>query len=141
MNKNFITDKLEDLNLVSKYLAELSKTYNHFCFYGEMGAGKTTLINLICKNLGVTEHTSSPTYSIINEYIAESDLKINHFDLFRIKDEFELLDIGIEEILDSAIICFIEWPEKVLRFLSNEYVEINIETKNEKREINISIIS
>ena len=138
MEKQFIIKQEKQLQEVATYLAELCKIQKHFCFSGEMGAGKTTLISLTCKKLGVEEHTSSPTYSIVNEYVTKDELSINHFDLFRIKDEFELLDIGIEEILDSPTICFIEWPEKVMQFFPEEIVTIDFEKKAETRIINIS---
>jgi len=103
-----------------------------------MGAGKTTLINLICKKMGVKEHTSSPTYSIVNEYLDADNNSIFHFDLYRINDEAELLDIGIIEILDSNSVCFIEWPDKTLNFIPGTYVEVNIEQKNKIRTIKIT---
>jgi tRNA threonylcarbamoyladenosine biosynthesis protein TsaE len=139
MRKLFKIKEEKELKEVADYLAELSKSQKHFCFTGEMGAGKTTLISLICKKLGVNEHTSSPTYSIVNEYVGSDNKQINHFDLFRITDEFELLDIGIEEILDSPIICFIEWPEKVIRFLPEQFVSVEISVIENVRVIEILV--
>ena len=139
MRKLFKIKEEKELKEVANYLAELSKSQKHFCFTGEMGAGKTTLISLVCKKLGVSEHTSSPTYSIVNEYIGDENKQINHFDLFRITDEFELLDIGIEEILDSSTLCFIEWPEKVMRFLPGQFVSVKISIIENVRVIEIFI--
>mgnify|MGYP000501226252 FL=1 len=103
-----------------------------------MGAGKTTLINEVCKQLGIEEHTSSPTYSIVNEYEGGNNEKIYHFDLYRIKGEMELLDIGIIEILESESICFFEWPEKVMSYLSEKFVNLSIEVSGKSRIITIT---
>ena len=138
MERTFKIESLEELNGVADYLCELAKTNSHFCFDAQMGAGKTTLINLVCKKLGVKEHTSSPTYSIINEYLDENKNSIFHFDLYRINDELELLDIGIVEILDSNEVCFIEWPEKTKNFLPGKYVQIDIQVNDTVRTIKIN---
>ena len=83
-----------------------------FLFYGEMGAGKTTLIKSLCESLGVTEPVTSPTFSIVNEYIGASQ-KVYHFDFYRLKNQTEALDMGYEEYFYSDAWCFIEWPEKI----------------------------
>ena len=85
-----------------------------FIFIGDMGVGKTTLIKELSLQLGVNDTITSPTFSIINEYNSLKDLKVYHFDLYRIKDENEALDFGIEEYLYSDDYCFIEWPERIL---------------------------
>jgi tRNA threonylcarbamoyladenosine biosynthesis protein TsaE len=82
-------------------------------FNGEMGAGKTTLIKEICHALGVHNATSSPTFSLVNEYVSDSGENVYHFDMYRIKKETEALDMGIEEYLYSGSWCFIEWSEKI----------------------------
>ena len=105
---------------------------------GTMGAGKTTLINETCKQLGVKEPTSSPTYSIVNEYIGKENRSIFHFDLYRLKSEHELLDIGMLEILDSRNLCFIEWPEKTMNYLPGKHVEVKIEVTPTHRVIKIT---
>ena len=138
MEKQFIIEEEKELQEAAIYLAKLCAVQKHFCFNAEMGAGKTTLINLICKKMGVKEHTSSPTYSIVNEYLDADNNSIFHFDLYRINDEAELLDIGIIEILDSNSVCFIEWPEKTLNFIPETYVEVNIEQKDKIRTIKIT---
>ena len=136
--QSFEIKKLKELIKPAKFIAELAKRNQHFCLEAPMGAGKTTLINEVCKIMGVKEHTSSPTYSIVNEYITEEKNSIFHFDLYRINDETELFDIGMIEILDSKSVCFIEWPEKCLSFLPGNYVKIEIEVKNENRLIKIT---
>jgi len=106
-------------------------------FYGDMGVGKTTLIKEIAKLLGVNDNISSPTYSIVNEYEIDND-KVYHFDFYRIKNEEEALDIGIEEYLYSGHWVLIEWPENIKNLLPLENTKINlIKNKNESRTINI----
>ena len=138
MEKQFEIGSLEELDGVANYICELAKTNAHFCFNAQMGAGKTTLINLVCKKMGVKEHTSSPTYSIVNEYLDRDNKSVFHFDLYRIEDEAELLDIGMIEILDSNSVCFIEWPEKTLNFIPGTYVEVSIVQTGELRTFKIT---
>jgi tRNA threonylcarbamoyladenosine biosynthesis protein TsaE len=116
---------LNDLSVVATEICSYFATQKIVCFVGEMGVGKTTLIKQICKSLGVNENSSSPTYSIVNEYLDASGNLIYHFDLFRIKNERELFDIGFEEYLYSGNICLIEWPQIAL-FQIEEYLEVAI---------------
>ena len=102
-----------------------------------MGTGKTTLIAEICKLLNV-DNTSSPTYSIVNTYFSPEKGEFYHLDLYRLKDEIEALDSGLEEILDSEKLCFIEWPEKIHNLLPNKFVEVGIKVKNNLRKITVS---
>jgi tRNA threonylcarbamoyladenosine biosynthesis protein TsaE len=95
-------------------------------FKGSMGVGKTTLIKALSKQLGVNTPTSSPTFSLVNEYKTESGALIYHFDLYRLKNETEAVDIGIEEYLYSGNWCFIEWAEKITELLPEKYSQINI---------------
>lgn len=105
-------------------------------FYGAMGAGKTTLIKAIAKNLGVDDVTSSPTFSLINEYITKTGELIYHFDFYRIESEEEAYGFGAEEYLDSGNWCFIEWPEKVENLLPLDACIIRLDVKsNNKRTI------
>jgi tRNA threonylcarbamoyladenosine biosynthesis protein TsaE len=82
-----------------------------FALHGDLGAGKTTLIKALCEALGVADATSSPSFAIVNEYRMADQRPVYHFDLYRLRDARELLDIGFEEYLDSGAYCFIEWPE------------------------------
>lgn len=91
-----------------------------------MGAGKTTLIKEICKQLGVEDNISSPTFSLVNEYETKNGELAYHFDFYRITDEEEALDIGIEDYFYSGNWCFIEWPENVENLLPLDAVEIHI---------------
>lgn len=105
-----------------------------FLFEGEMGAGKTTFIKAICRELGVLDTASSPTYSIVNEY-EYSGGKVFHFDFFRIKNENEAFDIGFEEYLDSGEYCFIEWPEMINSLWPQHYIRIRINQDEDGRRI------
>ena len=107
--------KLEELTEIAKVILKnmQSKT---LLFYGEMGSGKTTLISAIVKEMGGVDATSSPTFSIVNEYEVKDDI-VNHFDLYRLKNEYEALDMGIEDYFYSGSWNFIEWPEKIKNLL------------------------
>tara|TARA_R110002050_G_scaffold16019_2_gene49085 strand:- start:183011 stop:183424 length:414 start_codon:yes stop_codon:yes gene_type:complete len=98
------------------------------CFYGEMGAGKTTLIKALVKELGCNEEPSSPTFGIVNEYHkANGDLLGYHFDFYRLNNETEALDFGIEDYLYLDEWLFMEWPEKISSLLPNDTVAIFLE--------------
>ncbi|WP_158825798.1 tRNA (adenosine(37)-N6)-threonylcarbamoyltransferase complex ATPase subunit type 1 TsaE [Mucilaginibacter lacusdianchii] len=100
-----------------------------FLFYGDMGAGKTTFIKALCERLGITDDVTSPTFSIVNEYIGTS-AKIYHFDFYRLKNQNEALDMGYEEYFYSDAYCFIEWPEKIPDLLPEHYTKISIQVLN-----------
>lgn len=95
-------------------------------FNGEMGAGKTTLIKTLCKTLGVHEATSSPTFSLVNEYETDDNQLVYHFDVYRLKSQTEALDMGIDEYLYSGNWCFIEWAEKIPDLLPENHSIITI---------------
>ena len=95
-------------------------------FYGEMGVGKTTLIKEICKQLGVLDNISSPTFSLVNEYQTKNNESIFHFDFYRIEEEEEALDMGIDDYFYNNNWCLIEWPENVENLLPLEAVEIHL---------------
>ncbi|MDC8004034.1 tRNA (adenosine(37)-N6)-threonylcarbamoyltransferase complex ATPase subunit type 1 TsaE [Aureisphaera galaxeae] len=106
-------------------------------FYGEMGVGKTTLIKELAKKLGVQDTISSPTFSIVNEYLLEAD-KLYHFDFYRLEAEEEALDIGIEDYFDSGHWNFVEWPEKIASLLPDGSTTIELtKNKNGSRTVNI----
>jgi tRNA threonylcarbamoyladenosine biosynthesis protein TsaE len=112
-----------------------------FLFYGDMGAGKTRLIKALCATLGSTDVVSSPTFSIVNEYIGASD-KIYHFDFYRLKNQAEALDLGYEEYFYSGAYCFIEWPEKIPDLLPAHYVRVDVKVLNDgSRQIMIEKIN
>jgi len=96
-----------------------------FLFYGDMGAGKTTLIKSLCSQLGSDDNVTSPTFAIVNEYTGPNT--IYHFDFYRLKNQAEAMDIGFEEYLYSGNYCFIEWPEKIPDLLPLHYVTVSIQ--------------
>jgi tRNA threonylcarbamoyladenosine biosynthesis protein TsaE len=110
---------------IASEIISFAKNTRIFLFYGDMGAGKTTLIKALCESLGTTEPVTSPTFSIVNEYIGTKN-RIYHFDFYRLKNQTEALDMGYEEYFYSDAYCFIEWPEKIPDLLPANYVSINI---------------
>lgn len=96
-------------------------------FHGEMGAGKTTFIKHLCKALGVTEATSSPTFSLVNEYQTIDNQIVYHFDFYRLKQETEALDMGADDYFYSGNWCFIEWAEQIPNLIPDEHSLITIQ--------------
>jgi len=127
MNVRF---NLTELSQVSEVLLKNSKT-SVIRIDGKMGAGKTTLISCICKQLGVKESVSSPTFSLVNSYQGNGDL-IYHFDFYRLEHPDEALDFGIEEYLDSGQLCLMEWAEKIVPHLPKNYDHYVLEVIDEK---------
>ena len=108
-------------------------------FHGEMGVGKTTLIKQLCKTLGVTEATSSPTFSLVNEYETITNQIVYHFDFYRLKNEMEALDMGADDYFYSGNWCFIEWAEKIPNLIPEEHAIITIElVDNGKRHLTLT---
>ncbi|UQD56953.1 tRNA (adenosine(37)-N6)-threonylcarbamoyltransferase complex ATPase subunit type 1 TsaE [Flavobacterium sp. K5-23] len=95
-------------------------------FHGEMGAGKTTFIKQLAKTLGVTEATSSPTFSLVNEYQTTENQTVYHFDFYRLKNEIEAMDMGVDDYLYSGNWCFIEWAEQIPSLIPDEHSVITI---------------
>ena len=137
MTTQWEASDLSQLKDIAKAIITTISPIKKIAFYGEMGAGKTTLIKEICLFLGVKENTSSPTFAIVNEYNGRE--KIYHFDLYRIKNIEELLGIGIEEYLDSNNYMFVEWPELLEPLMDQElWTSVRIETDpNQKRIITL----
>ncbi|MCL7762739.1 tRNA (adenosine(37)-N6)-threonylcarbamoyltransferase complex ATPase subunit type 1 TsaE [Polaribacter sp. Z014] len=127
MNKNY---SLENLSEVA---AELIASVENktLLFYGQMGVGKTTLIKEICKQLDVLDSISSPTFSLVNEYHTSKNEKVFHFDFYRIEDEEEALDMGIEEYFDNNDWCLVEWPENIENLLPLDAVQIHLSILND----------
>ena len=134
MNKNYA---LTDLNAIAKELIESSQSKT-LLFYGEMGAGKTTLIKELCKELGTDDITSSPTFSLVNEYHTHSGEIVYHFDFYRIEKEEEAYDIGIEDYFYADAWCLIEWPENIQNLLPLNSTEVHLTViDNEQRNIQL----
>jgi len=113
---------LDDLAYAAKEFIDAVGHRKVFAFKADMGAGKTTFISAVLKAMGIDEVDGSPTYSLVNVYDSKMFGRIYHFDLYRIEDETEALDIGIEEMLYSDAICFIEWPEKIESLLPDNVI-------------------
>lgn len=126
----YIVKKEEALTEIARVLINDAGMRKKWMFIGDLGSGKTTLIKYLCRELGVQELVTSPTFSLVNEYPAK-DKMVYHLDLYRIKNVEEAIDIGIEEYLDSDCYCFIEWPEKIESLWPSDAVEINIQILND----------
>ena len=136
MIKNY---SLQQLPEIAKEVLQFSK-HKVVLFYGEMGVGKTTLIKEIVKQLGVLDTVSSPTFSLVNEYHSQKGDKVYHFDFYRIDNEEEAMDMGIEEYFYSNNWCLVEWPNKVENLLPLESVIITI-TINSSQQRTIELIN
>ena len=127
---------LNEIKEAAKTFLDTIKSYKVIAFHGGMGAGKTTFIGELCKQLKVAEYVSSPTFSIINEYRGENENLVYHFDFYRIEEMEELLGIGITEYLYSGAYCFIEWPGIGETILPEETLHVVIsETDDGRRKI------
>ncbi|MDW8295462.1 MAG: tRNA (adenosine(37)-N6)-threonylcarbamoyltransferase complex ATPase subunit type 1 TsaE [Raineya sp.] len=117
---------IAELAQIAEKIVEIGKNINFWILEGSMGAGKTTLIKAICKQLGVREEVQSPTFSLVNEYKAR-DKKIYHFDFYRIRSEQEVFDIGYEEYFyDTNALCLVEWASQIPNLLPEHYLMIKI---------------
>ena len=138
--ETFSIDNQSELSKVAKAISKLCAGNQVFIVDGEMGAGKTTLIGEICQVLNVADAVASPTYGIVNTYFSEQYGEINHFDFYRIKNEEEAMDSGLDEQLHSGNICFIEWANKIPKLLPNNCVRVSIEIfDTNSRKITITI--
>lgn len=130
---------LDDLQIVADQLIPHLLTHRTATLVGDLGAGKTTLVNVICERLGVSELVSSPTFSIVNEYQAK-DVEIIHMDLYRIERTEELYDMGFEEYLDRNAVVFIEWPDIAGSLIPSSAIGIHIELyDNSSRRVKLNI--
>ncbi|MDP4285043.1 MAG: tRNA (adenosine(37)-N6)-threonylcarbamoyltransferase complex ATPase subunit type 1 TsaE [Bacteroidota bacterium] len=118
---------LNEIESTAKKFLHICRDFKVFAFSGDLGAGKTTFINALCKEMGVTETVTSPTYSIIQEYINQANRIIYHMDLYRIKNEEEAMEAGIEDCIYSHEICMVEWPEKAPSIFPPETVYVTLE--------------
>jgi tRNA threonylcarbamoyladenosine biosynthesis protein TsaE len=136
---------LKDLDAFAKKFWESVGDAKVFAFHGEMGAGKTTIINALCHYKGVEDVTGSPTFSIINEYSFERNGKQNkiyHIDLYRLKDEEEIVQAGVEDCIYSAAFCLVEWPEKAPWLFEENAVHVFVRMLSPtQREVRIELPS
>ena len=133
MQYEFDIQSVDELGEVAEQIVELCKSNRLFVVDGEMGAGKTTLIAEVCKRLEIEDEPSSPTYSIVNTYYSPTHGKINHFDFYRLQDETEAMESGLDELLYSDAINFLEWSEKIANLLPQNYVRVTIKTAGDNR--------
>lgn len=128
---------IDEIDLAAKEFIASMGEHTIFAMYGKMGAGKTTFIKAICKELGVTDVITSPTFAIVNEYRSTTSGElIYHFDFYRIKKLEEVYDMGYEDYFYSGALCFIEWPELVEDLLPEDAVRVDItETADGKRTV------
>jgi len=131
MKITFISNTPEDLPAVAKKILAAMPEERVFAFYGEMGAGKTTLIKAFCKVLGSEDVVSSPTFALVNEYEDKNGDSLYHFDFYRIKNLEEVFDMGFEEYVYNGNYCFLEWPERIAELLPESYVYVSIEVNEE----------
>lgn len=130
---------LDQLNHVAQNIIKYSslKTY---LFFGEMGVGKTTLIKALVRQLGSNDRVSSPTYSLVNEYLA-GNKPIYHFDFYRINSIEEVYDMGFEDYLDQDAHIIIEWPELIEDLWPEKFVKLNLRlVDNDKRQIEMRTV-
>ncbi len=139
MSFTLISENLQQIPNIAKEILEYSSPHKKFVLYADMGVGKTTLIKELSLQLGVTDVVSSPTFSIVNEYISLSNGKIYHFDFYRLENETEAFDIGYEEYFFGDHYCFIEWPEKISNLIEDDMVTIKMRLDGQKRVIDIII--
>jgi tRNA threonylcarbamoyladenosine biosynthesis protein TsaE len=116
----------EELVDAAKVLLDKYPSHRLFAFYGEMGAGKTTFIKSICKELNVVDNVTSPTFAIINVYQTQTNDEIYHFDFYRIKSLEEVFDIGYEDYFFSDHYCLLEWPEMIKKLLPEDTISVEI---------------
>jgi tRNA threonylcarbamoyladenosine biosynthesis protein TsaE len=131
-----ITYRLSEIDAVSQQIME-QLTHDCVLIEAPMGAGKTTLIKSLCKNLGVVDEVSSPTFSLVNEYKTATG-EVLHFDLYRIEQAVELHEIGMEDYLDRKALKFIEWPEMAMPLIEeHHFITIKI-IDEDQREVSFA---
>jgi len=131
-------DTIEEMRLMAVDIVSHYPEYSIVLLKGDLGAGKTTLAQMICEIFGVKEQVTSPTYTLVNEYETANEHVVYHFDLYRLQKEDELQGIGFLEYIDSGNICLIEWPEIASKYLHDlPYIEVIIHKHEEGREVEL----
>ncbi|HLF35347.1 MAG TPA: tRNA (adenosine(37)-N6)-threonylcarbamoyltransferase complex ATPase subunit type 1 TsaE [Cyclobacteriaceae bacterium] len=131
---------LNELETVAARIFDFGKDYRIWLLKGEIGAGKTTFVHSLARHIGIADKVSSPSFGIINEYRSPQGAAFFHFDLFRINDPQEILDLGFYEYVDSNNYCFIEWPEMIENLPIGPYIEVSIKwSGQDSRIFNVNV--
>ena len=131
-------NNLEETEKFGLFLGENLRPGDVVCLNGDLGAGKTTLTKSIAKGLGIDDYVTSPTFTIVNEYYGKTDLY--HIDTYRLDDMVDVDYLGFDEYFYSDGVTIVEWAEKIRDALPEEYMEINIKSKDEKRDLDINYV-
>lgn len=131
MKHELLINSLSDIDAVAKEFLALTQGRKLLAFYGQMGAGKTTFTVALCKALGVEDAVSSPTFAIVNEYLCADGSPMFHFDFYRIRNNAEAMDIGVEDYFYSGRMCIMEWPENIEDILPEDTLRIYIKVNDD----------
>lgn len=135
-----LTFKLKDIQQAAQQFNLVAAGYSVFALHGEMGAGKTTFVQAVCNLEMIMDTVSSPTYSIINQYVTKDGKFLYHIDLYRLKNEAEAINAGVEDYLYSGCRCFVEWPEKAPGIFPENTLHLTlttIDSNTRKLKINL----
>lgn len=132
-------DGIQNLDSAASWLLENLSGQKIIAVNGEMGSGKTTFIKSLCAHMGVKDEVTSPTFSLVNEYDSPTFGRIYHFDFYRLEDEDEVWNIGLDDYLYSNAFCFIEWPEKIRNFIPPESAELSISLEEQIRVFQLNL--
>ncbi len=140
--KVFYCASLADLPETARQVLAYGQDLRVWLFEGEMGAGKTTFVKALCRELGVLQTVQSPTFALVNEYSTDQNDTLYHFDFYRIKSEVEAFDIGVEEYFYSGNFCFVEWPSQIPHLWPEAYLSVRIESNaDDSRRISVTKVS
>lgn len=122
--KQYESFSYDDTQVIAKEIADTLKGGEFIAMYGDLGAGKTAFVQGLAKALGITNHVTSPTFTIVNEY--EGRLPLYHFDVYRIADPDEMYEIGYDDYIDSDGVCVVEWAELIEDLFPDKYYKLTI---------------
>lgn len=135
MDNSIIIPDLEHIDQAAREFLDRTADHRLLAFYGAMGAGKTTFTVALCKALGVQDSVCSPTFTIVNEYETADGEPMYHFDFYRIRNNAEAMDIGIEDYFYSGCLCIMEWPENVEDLLPEETLRVTITVRPDQSRV------